>query len=598
MGIGRYGLIMVQQLYTAVRTLAGSGGYSDVDGIGTSASLSQPYALWFATRQTRDVLFFTSNSHVVRQVDLTTRAVSYIAGKSDFLGYNGDKTFSNTYFNYPKGIWYHPSRDELYVVDSNNQRIRRLVFSTQTVQTVVGTGESFVTTTDEQGTSTHLSFPSSLVGDTNTNKLYLTDSGNGYIKEYDIATGMTKNIAGGGSFYQFTTNPVGDNGVGTSAYMHFPLSLWKYNTDLYITELAGGRIRKLNLTTGIISTVAGNVNYANNYGYYGDGGNAADAQLNTPSGGMVDSAGKNIYFADQYNNMIRKIDITTNIITRYAGKVTTSGYFDDIEGINATNALFSLPNAVVYDTNRNVFYVSDTDHNRIRTLSVQPFYSLAPTLFPTRLPSRMPTLSYVTYSGHKASFNLGNLIYIIIVVVLFVCALIYRTYIIRKQQEMKVGQDVMMGGYPQQPGGMSPQPYQPGQQSGIPQPYSPYPQPTPMGQQINPYPSANGGTYPGSAYPSSNPYPAHTGPSYPDPNNPYNPYASAQASAYSSTPVFATATVFPASTPSYGGTTNTNNSYSYSAIPAVSTSSSAATYGGFAGVLPQDHLVAIDDDTF
>lgn len=608
-----------------VKTLVGTDNNGYLDGVGTSAGLTSPQDLCLTKRLNRDVLFFTDGSNIIRQVDLATKTVSHVAGYASFGAYNGDGAFSTTYFSAPTAMWYHPSRDELYVSDTSNHRVRRLVFSTQMVQTVVGTGSlQPATTVDSPGTSTNLYFPVGLAGDTSTNKLYLSDCYNEYIKEYDIATGMTKNIAGGGVFSQSTA--IGDNGPATSAYLYQPFSLWKHNSDLYITEQGGGRIRKLNLNSGIITTVAGYNDRMYNIGYYGDGGDAREAWLYIPNNGFVDSAGKNIYFADRYNNMIRKIDINTNIITRFAGEYTQFGYFDYIEGVNALNAYMSSPTAVVYDTNRDAFYVSDSRNNRIRMIVSQPNPTATPTVF--RYPTRSPTIFKATAATthQKSSSSTSTTIYIVVFVVASLAALAYRYYVIRRQQQGKVAQEVMTGGYVQQP--------------GIPQPYQTapaYPQPTPVGQQTfstNQYSSTNGGgafptnsyptnnypannyptnNYPTNNYPSSNLYSTQSGSSYPHSTPPYNTYASsqipsAQPTAYSNSLPFATATVAPASTPSYGGATNTNNSYGYSAIPAVSTypgpvSASAATYGGFAGAPPQDphggtRATPDDDDIF
>ena len=92
--------------------------------------------------------------------------------------------------------------------------------------------------------------------------------------------------------------------------------------DLYIAAVNNNRIRKVD-TAGVITTVAG---YGPN-GFSGDGGPAAAAQLYWPRGVAVDGAG-NLYIADYYNNRIRKVDYSTGVITTVAG-TGMSGYSGD-----------------------------------------------------------------------------------------------------------------------------------------------------------------------------------------------------------------------------------------------------------------------------
>jgi len=109
-------------------------------------------------------------------------------------------------------------------------------------------------------------------------------------------------------------------------------------------------------TNGIITTVVGN----GTQGYSGDGGAATNAELFGPSGVVVDSNG-NLFFADDNNNCIRKVD-TNGIITTVAGS-GTNGYSGD--GGVATNAALNFPSDVAVDRNGNLF-IADRNNNRIR----------------------------------------------------------------------------------------------------------------------------------------------------------------------------------------------------------------------------------------
>ena len=111
--------------------------------------------------------------------------------------------------------------------------------------------------------------------------------------------------------------------------------------------------------SSIIKTVAGN----GTYGYTGDGASATAAQLSIPYGVAVDASG-NIYIADTYNNVIRKIT-TAGVISTIAGN-GTAGYTGD--GAAATSATFNAPQGVSLDAAGDIF-ISDTGNNVVREIN-------------------------------------------------------------------------------------------------------------------------------------------------------------------------------------------------------------------------------------
>jgi streptogramin lyase len=128
--------------------------------------------------------------------------------------------------------------------------------------------------------------------------------------------------------------------------------------NLYIADTHSHCIRKVDATTGIINTVVGQGTIA---GFSGDGGLATAARLNQPTGVFVDVAG-NIYVSDTKNDVIRKVDATTQIITRVAGNGTPDFSGD---GGPATQAQLDYPEGVWVDSSGNM-YIVDTDNCRIR----------------------------------------------------------------------------------------------------------------------------------------------------------------------------------------------------------------------------------------
>jgi trimeric autotransporter adhesin len=161
-------------------------------------------------------------------------------------------------------------------------------------------------------------------------------------------------IAGNGS-----SGYSGDGGAATAAQLYVPCGVATDNRgNLYIADKENNRIRKVN-SAGIISTVAG----TGVPGYTGDGGPAIAAKLSHPQSVAVDATG-NLYIADLYNFVIRKVD-TSGIINTFAGNGTW-GYVGD--GGPASAAEISSPFGVAADNYGNV-YIADLDNNVIRKIN-------------------------------------------------------------------------------------------------------------------------------------------------------------------------------------------------------------------------------------
>lgn len=131
---------------------------------------------------------------------------------------------------------------------------------------------------------------------------------------------------------------------------------------LYICEIDTHVVRRLDEKTGKITIVAGN----GTQGYSGDGGPATDAQLNEPYEVRFDGDG-NIYFVEMKNNIVRRVDAKTGIISTVAGtgKVGFSG-----DGGPATKATFSRPHSITLDGDGNL-YICDIGNHRIRVVDLE-----------------------------------------------------------------------------------------------------------------------------------------------------------------------------------------------------------------------------------
>jgi sugar lactone lactonase YvrE len=163
----------------------------------------------------------------------------------------------------------------------------------------------------------------------------------------------------------------GDQGPVSAALLGKPAAFaLDGHGNLYFADFGNSRIRRVNLTTQVITTVAGSgKKCASPTSPCGDGGPAKHALLNLPQGVAVDSAG-NIFIADSTDNRIRRVDhASPYTITTFAGNGKpcanpTSGCGD---GGAATSAQLSFPEGVAVDA-AGLVYIADTKDHRIRVV--------------------------------------------------------------------------------------------------------------------------------------------------------------------------------------------------------------------------------------
>ena len=211
----------------------------------------------------------------------------------------------------------------------------------QTISTFCGNGVAANTGDGGLATTSSINYPIGGVFDRLGNYYFVTATGGNSVREI-YPSGIISTICGGHSI-GFS----GDGGAATAAQLNNPQAV---NVDesgnLYIADNWNHRIRKINITTGIISTVVG----TGIRGFSGDGGAATDAKLNSPTDICFDRHG-NMYIADCWNWRIRKVT-PSGIISTYAGCDDSVSYRGD--GGPATNASITLVHGIAIDQNNNL----------------------------------------------------------------------------------------------------------------------------------------------------------------------------------------------------------------------------------------------------
>lgn len=425
-----------------ITTIAGNGTFGAASGDGgpaTSADIGQPF--WMNYDSAGNLYFASVGECRIRKVN--TSGIITTAAGTGTCGYNGDGILATAAeLNLPRGVALDTAGN-LYISDTLNHRVRK-VNSSGMISTFAGTGQNGFSGDGGLATSAKVGNPRAVT--VSNGSLYITNAGGSRVRFVNLSTNIINTYAGsvfgydgdghsllssefslvgpvsfdssGNPYFDDTFNGrlrkatggivntiaggyLGDGAKATSAALVLPeaLAIDKLG-NVFIADYTGNRVRKV--SAGIMSTIAGTgIN-----GYSGDTGPGTSATLNGPLGVAVDSNG-NVFIADTFNNVIRKVDTTgtittfaTNanfcdllqmatdsannlyvaddctsvifkitpagVVSVFAGVPFTPGYNGD--GIPANTARLNGPDGVAVDTLGNVL-ISDYFNNRVREIN-------------------------------------------------------------------------------------------------------------------------------------------------------------------------------------------------------------------------------------
>ena len=293
----------------AVSTLAGAGPsyYGLINGTGAAAQFNLPSGV--TTDGTYLYIADTGNS-AIRKIVISTGVVSTLAG-TGAAGYV-DSASGPAQFHAPQGITISQDNSTLYVADTGNNAIRKIVISSATVTTI----------------STAFNAPQGIT--TDGMNLYVADTGINAIRQIVISSATVTTI---------------------STAFNAPQGITTTGTNLFVADTGNNLIKEI--SGGVVTTLAGTgaAGYADSA--------SGSVQFHAPQGITTD--GTNLYVADTANNVIRQIVISGATVTTVAGS-TTSGY------VNATGtaAKFYLPNGITTDGTN--LYIGDTVNQSIRKI--------------------------------------------------------------------------------------------------------------------------------------------------------------------------------------------------------------------------------------
>lgn len=336
-----------------IETVVGTGepGYAGDGGPAGAASLNEPKGL--CVDQAGNLYIADSENHVVRRVDRTTGVITTVAGVCPG-GMTGPVPS-------PPVAEVPIAEDEDPFADASADATKAYSQVTDLSGTVRYVTGGRLTVEHDSGDGgparrARLNFPSAVAVDRMGN-LYIADTMNHRVRRVDAATGVITTIAGTGQ-----ARYSGDGGPADLAALNEPTGLAVSDEALYIADQSNNRVRRVQLSTNVITTIAGDGTAA----YSGDQVPADQASLSGPSGVALTGKGM-LYVADTFNSRIRSVDGASGQIATLAGDGGTYRYQGPDEPCSGS---LSRPTAIAVD-HENRVYLTDSDSHLIRVWDPQ-----------------------------------------------------------------------------------------------------------------------------------------------------------------------------------------------------------------------------------
>lgn len=274
---------------------------------------------------------YATDAYSIQKIELATSTVTTLAGayegKEDGIGAAAN-------FNHPSDATTDGAN--LYVADTSNNSIRKIVIATGAVSTLAGGGQGYA-----DGVGAAASFFGPMGITTDGRSLYVADTHNNSIRKVAIDTGEVSTLAGGSKGFA--------DGVGAAASFYAPTGITTDGTNLYVTDSFNASIRKVVISTGAVSTLSLT------------GFDSIAPPVFEPR--TITTDGTNLYVISLNSNIIYKIAVATGNATIMAG-AEDAGSLDAIGG----SARFNLPDGMTTD-GRNL-YVSDHGNFSIRKIAI------------------------------------------------------------------------------------------------------------------------------------------------------------------------------------------------------------------------------------
>lgn len=300
------------------------------------------------------VIALNCSNPLPKQDSTWTYTYSVLAGtgESGFSGDGGLARFSK--LNIPRQVTLDDAGN-LFFVDLNNHRIRKIDMSSGIISTIIRTEPRWQKGDGDPLEGTTLKSPSGLVTD-NEGNLVVADRFNSQILKIDANNGSVTRIAGVFFAGIHLSGFDGEGGPANETSIDWPEGMqFDRHGNLYLVDNGESRILRIDATTSVITSVAG----TGEEGWSSDGALATRTKLNRPEDIAIDNKG-NLYIADTGNDRILVVDSKTGIVTKIAGTDRRAGWSDS-EVLAATASLLA-PTSIAVDPLGNIFFIEGAGH--------------------------------------------------------------------------------------------------------------------------------------------------------------------------------------------------------------------------------------------
>ncbi len=343
----------IDLLSSAVTTVAGQPGVTGFDdGVGSAARFLSPTGVSISADGSR-ALVTDSGNHLLRQINLATAAVTTLAGEPEMFGYF-DGVGSAARFAYPFGVALSSDGDWALVLDLDAGSMRYVDVASQQVATLV----SLPLHEDGAGNDVRLNWPSDLDVSADGSLGLVVDTANNTIRRLDVASGELTTVAGDASDW-----PGSVDGVGSAARFQNPNggALDATGAVAYIADTGNHTIRRVDMQTGAVTTVAGSPGQAGSANGVGSA-----ARFFAPRRLALSPDESYLLIADSGNHTIRRLDLLTGQVTTVAGSPGAAGHSDGV----GTAARFDRPHGIAISPDGSYALIADTFNHLVRRLGL------------------------------------------------------------------------------------------------------------------------------------------------------------------------------------------------------------------------------------
>lgn len=341
----------------SVSTFAGSVGTAGFTNnstttLPTTAKFNHPVGI---TTDGTNLYVADYNNSAIRRIDLTSKKVTTLTDLKDTNGVL-------VTLNHPSDIT--TDGINLYVVDSANNVIR-IFDKDKKIVTTIGSTTGLAGAVDSKvPTEVRFNQPTGIT--TDGENLYVTDSHNHTIRRIVISSNAVTTLAGAPGAAGFAEGALSTDRTKSDARFNLPARITTDRENLYVTDFNNKTIRKIVIKTGAVTTIAGS---AGIIGSTVSAATGATARFNQPNGITTD--GTNLYVTDSFNNTISKIVISNETtfsgpVTMIAGTVGIAGSVNTVDATPVKVVSFDTPIGITTDGTS--LFVADSQNNTIRQI--------------------------------------------------------------------------------------------------------------------------------------------------------------------------------------------------------------------------------------